>query len=77
MPPKPAKKPVNLSVNPALLQEARRLGLNISHIAENGLKRAVKEARQAQWRQDNAPAIAAYNDWVEKNGLPLARHRTF
>lgn len=77
MPLAPARKPVNLSLDPVLLQEARALGLNISRIAESGLRAAVRQAQAEQWQRDNAPAMAGYNDWVEQNGLPLARHRSF
>lgn len=77
MPSTIVKKPVNLSLDPTLLQEARALGLNISRIAESGLRDAVRRAREKEWQRDNAPAMADYNDWIEQNGLPLARHRSF
>ncbi len=77
MSPAPAKKPVNLSLDPVLLHEARTLGLNISRIAESGLREAVRQAQAEKWQSDNAAAMAGYNDWVEQNGLPLARHRSF
>lgn len=33
---------------------------------------------QAQrWLEENADAIRQWNEWVEKNGLPLDRHRQF
>ena len=30
-----------------------------------------------QWNQDNREAVAAYNERIEREGLPLARYRTF
>ena len=30
-----------------------------------------------KWREENAEAIASVNEWVEKNGLPLAKHRVW
>lgn len=30
-----------------------------------------------RWREENADAIKAWNEWVEKNGLPLAKYRMF
>ena len=71
------KKPANLSLNAALLEEARHLGLNLSAAAEEGLRAAVTEARAARWRAENAGALASSNAWVQENGLPLARHRQF
>lgn len=29
------------------------------------------------WLEENAEAIKSWNEWIEKNGLPLARHRPF
>lgn len=71
------KKATNLTLNAALIEEARGLGLNLSEAAEAGLRAAVAEARAARWRAENAAALASSNDWVEKNGLPLQRHRPF
>lgn len=71
------KKPANLSLNAALLDEARGLGLNLSAAAEDGLRRAVAEARAARWHEENAEALASSNLWIQENGLPLAAHRPF
>jgi len=30
-----------------------------------------------RWREENAEAIKGWNEWVEKNGLPLAKYRLF
>ena len=30
-----------------------------------------------KWLQENAEAIESINRWVEKNGLPLGKYRTF
>lgn len=35
------------------------------------------EARRAEWLAANARAIEASNEYVDKNGLPLARLRRF
>lgn len=75
--PRSVKKPANLSLDAALLDEARGLGLNLSAAAEQGLRAAVAEARAARWLDDNAAALASANDWVAANGLPLARYRLF
>lgn len=72
-----ARKPTNLTLDPSLLQEARAFGVNLSQAAEAGLRHAVNEAKAAAWQRDNAEAIESSNSWVEKHGLPLARHRPF
>ena len=68
-----ARKAVNLSLDPRLLQEARALNVNISRAAEDGLRAAMTRA----WQAENAEAIAAYNTYIEENGLPLADLRMF
>lgn len=30
-----------------------------------------------KWLEENAEAIKSMNEWVEINGLPLAKYRTF
>ena len=71
------RRPANLSLDAALVNEARALGLNLSAAAEAGLRAAVSEARAARWLAENAEALASSNAWVEVNGLPLSRHRPF
>ena len=71
------RKPVNLSLDPELMAEARDLGVNASRAAEAGLRAAVAAARAEAWRRDNAAALESSNDWVAANGLPLAPHRLF
>jgi hypothetical protein len=36
----------------------------------------VSEAGR-RWQEENAEAIKSINEWVEKNGLPLAKYRMF
>lgn len=72
-----AKRATNLTLNAALVEEARALGLNLSEAAESGLRAAVAQARAARWRKENAKALASSNAWVEAHGLPLDRYRPF
>jgi antitoxin CcdA len=71
------KKPTNLTLDQRLLSEARSFGVNLSQAAEAGLRRAVKDAKSAAWRRENAKAMADSNRWVEENGLPLEKYRRF
>jgi len=74
---KSRRKPTNLSLDSALLKEAKALGINVSRSAEAGIAEAVKLHKQKKWLEDNATALASSNAYVEANGLPLARHRQF
>ena len=71
------KKPTNLSLDQALLTEARAFGVNLSQAAELGVKQAVAAAKAEQWKAENAEALQSSNAWVEQNGLPLERYRSF
>ena len=74
---KSIRKPTNLSLDSALLKEAKALGINVSRSAEAGIVEAVKLHKQEKWLKENANALASSNSYVEANGLPLARHRQF
>ena len=71
------RRATNLSLDQALLHEAKALGVNLSKAAEAGLRQAVRDARSEAWRRENAGAIASSNAWVEANGLPLESYRQF
>lgn len=74
---KSIRKPTNLSIDSALLKEAKVLGINVSRSAEVGIAQAVKVHKQERWLKENARALASSNAYVEANGLPLAQHRQF
>lgn len=65
---KGSRRRVNLTLDAALVEEAGKLGLNLSRAAETGLDRAVAAARAEEWKRENAAAIAAYNTRVEREG---------
>jgi antitoxin CcdA len=71
------RKHTNLSLDEALLTEAKALGINVSRVAEAGLQVAVSEARGARWEEKNRPALEAQNVWIAEHGLPLAKYRMF
>lgn len=71
------RKATNVSLDVKLVEEARKLGVNISRACEDGLEKQVANTRAEQWLEENREAIEASNAWVEKHGLPLARYRTF
>ncbi|HYP30470.1 MAG TPA: type II toxin-antitoxin system CcdA family antitoxin [Burkholderiaceae bacterium] len=72
-----ARKPTNISIAPALVAEARELGVNLSQAAEVGIAEAVARRRQERWLEENREALESSNAFVEEHGLPLERHRVF
>lgn len=69
--------PTNVSLDAALVREARALGINISRAAGSGLEQAVAKARAEHWRNDNRDALQSSNSFVDKHGLPLRSLRQF
>ncbi len=74
---KAPKKATNLSINSDLLRQAKELNINLSQQVEGYLSELVRKTKEQQWREENADAIAAYNERVEQDGLPLEQYRTF
>ena len=70
-------RPTNVSLDAALVTEAKALGVSISKASNAGLEQAVKKARGARWLEENKAALDAYNDYVAEHGLPLAKFRRF
>lgn len=68
---------VNLTLDQALVDEAKVLGVSISQASNQGLAVAVKKARGEKWLEENRAALENYNEWVAKNGIPLAKYRMF
>ena len=66
---KPAKKPVNLSINSDLLAAARALNINLSATMEAALDEAVTKKRRERWLAENQTAISAYNERVDSDGV--------
>ncbi len=67
------KKATNVTLDQAMLEDAKALGINISQAAEAGVRAAVREA----WIEENRESMEAWNKWVEENGLPLEEFRMF
>lgn len=71
------RKATNLTLDPALLAEARSFGVNLSQAAEAGLRRAVAAAKAEDWQRENAAALASSNAWADARDLPLDQYRQF
>ena len=74
---KAPKKATNLSINSDLLAKTRNLEINLSATLEQALKQRLAEQSIENWSQENAPAIKAYNRFVEENGLFADEFRQF
>jgi antitoxin CcdA len=72
-----ARRATNVSLSEALVAEARELGINVSRACEEGLESEVRRERAKRWHEENAAGFAAWNAYVEKNGVPLAKYRKF
>lgn len=73
--PDASRKPTNVSLATALVNEAKALGLNISRACEAGLAAQIAAERERLWKAENATAIADWNAWTDEAPLPLAHHR--
>ena len=71
------RRATNISLRSDLIDEARKLKINISQACEKGLEQQVRTSLRQAWLEENREAIEACNAWVEKNGLPLAPYRQF
>jgi len=71
------KRAVNLSLSKDVLIAAKELGINISEVCDSHLREIVRGELQRRWKVDHAEFIAAYNETVEKEGLPLEQWRGF
>jgi antitoxin CcdA len=72
-----ARKSTNVTLPPEVLDRAKELGINLSRASERGVREEIQETEARRWAEDNAELVVAYNAMVERDGLPLAKYRTF
>ena len=75
--PKTRRTSVNTSIDSQLIKDAKALGINISRAAEAGIAKAIAAEKTRRWQEENKEAIESSNEYVRRNGLPLAKHRPF
>ena len=75
--PKSQRKSVNTSIDSRLIEEAKALGINMSRAAEQGIAKAISAEKTRRWQEENKEAIESSNEYVRRNGLPLAKYRLF
>ncbi len=66
-----------MKLNDKILGMARELRMDISQAQDALLAQEVQRRYWERWNEQNKDAIANYNLRVEREGLPLARYRTF
>ncbi len=63
------KKAVNITMDPALVAEARAAGINVSATCEAALRKQVEAQKAADWVAENREAIETYNAYFREHGL--------
>ena len=63
------RRATNLSLDAALVAEARGLELNLSRILEERLREVVQEERARRWLEENRAGLEAFEGFVEKHGI--------
>jgi antitoxin CcdA len=69
------KRAVNLFVDTDLLDEARRLRINISETLEHRLRNIVRAEQEKRWLEENREAIASINSFIDRHGLLASKLR--
>jgi antitoxin CcdA len=69
------KKAVNLSVNAALLEDAKASGINLSRFLEEHLREALFAQRKKRWEEENREFIESYNAYIEQHGTSYSRYQ--
>ncbi len=71
------KRAINLSLNSAVLEMAKELGLNISQTVDELLKQEVERVYWIRWNEDNKDAITQYNARIARDGMFSDKYRSF
>ena len=77
LPARGLRRPINVSLDGALVDEARALGINLSQACERGIAEQLAQTRAERWVVENREALASSNAHVEARGLPLVDQRQF
>lgn len=71
------KKSVNVSLSPEILEEARKLKINLSAVLTEALLEKFRENKRETWLQENKESIESVNQWVDENGSFSDFQRSF
>jgi antitoxin CcdA len=70
-------QPLAIKVPMKLIESAADDGLDLAKLFETVGTEAVRNTLADEWKRRNADAIKAWNEELEKNGLPLEKYRMF
>lgn len=62
------KKSVNVCLSPEILEEARKLKINLSAVLTEALQETFCENKRDTWLLENEDSIEFVNQWVDGNG---------
>ena len=62
------KKSFNASLPPEILEEARKLKLNLSAVLTEALLEKIRQNQRETWLRENKESVDAVNQWVDENG---------
>jgi antitoxin CcdA len=64
-----SKVRVNLTLDAALVAQAKAAGVNLSAVAEEAIRRRTRAEEMRIWSEQNREAIAAWNKRIDEEGL--------
>jgi len=73
----PSRKSLKISIDRRLIEDAKAFNIDIPRAVETGIVNAIATEKKRQWQEENKDAIDSSNDYVRRNGLPLAKYRPF
>ena len=63
------KRAVNVFIDVELVDDARRMNLDLSDTLERRLRSLVRAEQEKRWLQENREAIASINAFIDRHGL--------
>lgn len=63
------KSRTNVSIEKSLLESARYHGLVLSSLLEESIINQLSKVKEIEWKEENTQNIAAYNSYINANGV--------
>ena len=71
------KRAVNVTVDEYVLADAKQLGMNLSQVLEDELRRRVKEEKNRRFDEEHREALEAHNTFIERHGIWSKKYRSW
>ena len=71
------KQTVSVTLDPALLQQARAAGINLSAVLTTALEQEISATGVERWKRDNRAGLQELNRISDEHGLLSDEYRTF